>query len=163
MILALLPEAMGNLNSCCAWRGPRRDRNSEGKSSWSKNGRAGGDGDEYGHGGGHRHDPGGGGDSMDREESGVNLQHISEREPDDFNKDPSVHPSAQTLFIEKSKRAIQNGMIRKKSMNQVSQSFKEVILLSMSNAKKKVGCDFKTLKIPNWLMFGLSWDVKKNN
>lgn len=52
------------------------------------------------------HDPGH--ESMKREESGPNLQHISEREPDDLDRDPSVHPSATTLFIEKSKRAIQS-------------------------------------------------------
>lgn len=95
---------MGNTNSCCAWRGSSRNSSSEGKTSWTKNGRAGGgDGEDC-----SRHDPAGGGESLDREESGANLQHISEREPDDFNKDPSVHPSAQTLFIEKSKRAIQS-------------------------------------------------------
>lgn len=92
---------MGNKNSCCAWRGSRRSL-SDGKSHhWSKHDK-GMDMDEY-----PGHDPGGG-DTMTREESGPNLQHISEREPDDIGKDPSVHPSATTLFIEKSKRAIQS-------------------------------------------------------
>ena len=93
---------MGNKNSCCAWRGARRSRSGDGKTSWSKHGRDGEDGS-------CQNDIGVGGESMgDREESGVNLQHISEREPDDLSRDPSVHPSATTLFIEKSKRAIQS-------------------------------------------------------
>lgn len=50
----------------------------------------------------------GGHESLTRDDSGPNLQHISEREPDDLDRDPSVHPSATTLFIEKSKRAIQS-------------------------------------------------------
>jgi hypothetical protein len=76
----------------------------DGKSNhWSNNGNH--EMDDYpGH-----HDPGGGGgESLTREESGPNLQHISEREPDDLDRDPSNHPSATTLFIEKSKRAIQS-------------------------------------------------------
>lgn len=91
---------MGNKSSCCAWRGSRRSL-SDGK-SWSKHGRE-FDGDEY-----PGNDPGGGHDALVREESGPNLQHISEREPDDVERDPSVHPSATTLFIERSKKAIQS-------------------------------------------------------
>lgn len=98
---------MGNKNSCCAWRGSRRSDDGKG---WSKHGR-GFDGDEY-----PGHDPGGGGpETLTREESGPNLQHISEREPDDLERDPSVHPSATTLFIERSKKAIQSKLARDKS------------------------------------------------
>ncbi len=89
---------MGNKHSCCAWRSGRRSRGGERKSSWR-------DGEDCS----GQHENGGAGESMgDREESGANLQHISEREPDDLDRDPSVHPSATTLFIEKSKRAIQS-------------------------------------------------------
>lgn len=49
-----------------------------------------------------------------RDESLGNLQHISEREPDDWEEDPSLHPTTETMFMEKSKQAIQNGMVRKK-------------------------------------------------
>lgn len=49
-----------------------------------------------------------------------NLQHISEREGDDGDADPSVDPSAATLFLERSK--VENGnMTRKKSSYQISQ------------------------------------------
>lgn len=37
------------------------------------------------------------------EESIGNLQHISEREQDDWNTDPSVHPKVATIFLERSK------------------------------------------------------------
>ena len=37
-----------------------------------------------------------------------NLQHISEREPDDWEEDPSLHPTTETMFMEKSKQAIQS-------------------------------------------------------
>ena len=42
------------------------------------------------------------------EESVGNLQHISEREPDDWEEDPSLHPTTETLFMEKSKQSIQS-------------------------------------------------------
>ena len=42
------------------------------------------------------------------EESLGNLQHISEREPDDWEEDPSLHPTTETLFMEKSKQSIQS-------------------------------------------------------
>lgn len=50
-----------------------------------------------------------------------NLQHISEREGDDgANEDPSIHPSAATLFLERSKQSFENGMTRKKSSHQIA-------------------------------------------
>ena len=60
--------------------------------------------------------PGGGGGggklvagSLPHEESSSNnLQHISEREPDDWQEDPSLHPTTETLFMEKSKQSIQS-------------------------------------------------------
>ena len=42
------------------------------------------------------------------EESCGNLQHISEREPDDWEQDPSLHPTRETLFMEKTKKSIQS-------------------------------------------------------
>ena len=41
-----------------------------------------------------------------KEESVGNLQHISEREPDDWEEDPSLHPTTETIFMEKSKQSI---------------------------------------------------------
>ena len=43
-----------------------------------------------------------------REESAANLQHISEREPDDLNDDPSLHPTVGPLFVERSKSNIES-------------------------------------------------------
>jgi hypothetical protein len=45
-------------------------------------------------------------DSSKRIESSGNLQHISEREPDDWEEDPSLHPTTETMFMEKSKQSI---------------------------------------------------------
>lgn len=41
-----------------------------------------------------------------RVESTANLQHISEREPEDWQSDPSLHPKAETIFMERSRAAI---------------------------------------------------------
>ena len=41
-----------------------------------------------------------------RAESTANLQHISEREPEDWNSDPSLHPKTETIFMERSRAAI---------------------------------------------------------
>ena len=37
-----------------------------------------------------------------------NLQHISEREPDDWETDPSLHPTTGTIFMEKSRQCIES-------------------------------------------------------
>lgn len=47
-----------------------------------------------------------------------NLQHISERETDDGDADPSCDPSAATMFLERSK--VENGITRKKSQHQIA-------------------------------------------
>ena len=51
-----------------------------------------------------------------------NLQHISEREGDDGDADPSVDPTTATLFLERSKQNVENGnMTRKKWSYQIAQ------------------------------------------
>lgn len=51
-----------------------------------------------------------------------NIQHISEREGDDgMDLDPSVDPSAGTIFLERSKQCLENGISRKKSSHQIAQ------------------------------------------
>jgi len=68
---------MGNLTSCCTYTTPlsrRKDAN------------------------GAVHEF-----AQEGEESVGNLQHISEREQDDWNTDPSVHPKVATIFLERSK------------------------------------------------------------
>lgn len=42
------------------------------------------------------------------EDPQCNLQHISEREPDDLDQDPSLHPTAGPLFLTKSKQVIES-------------------------------------------------------
>lgn len=55
-----------------------------------------------------------------REESTNNLQHISEREPEDWQADPSLHPKAETIFMERSRAAIHEGLERRRSQIHVS-------------------------------------------
>lgn len=42
------------------------------------------------------------------DEPAANLQHISEREPDDLDQDPSLHPTAGPLFLSKSRQIIES-------------------------------------------------------
>lgn len=42
------------------------------------------------------------------EDAQCNLQHISEREPDDLDQDPSLHPTAGPLFLTKSRQVIES-------------------------------------------------------
>jgi hypothetical protein len=77
---------MGNKNSCCFYSSPqlgRKDLSGEGDRGLQE------------------HLPEG-------EISINNLQHISEREPEDWDSDPSLHPCAGTIFMERSKQAIES-------------------------------------------------------
>ena len=67
---------MGNKSSCCAYSTPP----SRLKNVTSQNS-----------------------DRRSNDEGAGNLQHISEREPEDWDTDPSLHPKARTLFLERSK------------------------------------------------------------
>ena len=78
---------MGNKSSCCAYSSPQVGRKDLG-------------GDSSGR-GLEDHLPEG-------EISVNNLQHISEREPEVWNSDPSLHPCAGTIFMERSKQAIES-------------------------------------------------------
>lgn len=69
---------MGNLTSCCTYTTPLARRK------------------DAGNGAVHEF-------PQEGEESVGNLQHISEREQDDWNTDPSVHPKVATIFLERSK------------------------------------------------------------
>lgn len=78
---------MGNKNSCCVYSSPqvgRKELGSEGITRALE-----------------EHLPEGG-------ISVNNLQHISEREPEDWDSDPSLHPCAGTIFMERSKQAIES-------------------------------------------------------
>lgn len=79
---------MGNKNSCCVYSSPQVGRKEIGPETATRNL--------------EEHLPEGG-------ISVNNLQHISEREPEDWDSDPSLHPCAGTIFMERSKQAIESG------------------------------------------------------
>lgn len=79
---------MGNKNSCCVYSSPQVERKVIGSEIHTTRNL-----DE--------HLPEGG-------ISVNNLQHISEREPEDWDSDPSLHPCAGTIFMERSKQAIES-------------------------------------------------------
>ncbi|XP_066595907.1 cyclin-Y isoform X3 [Prorops nasuta] len=74
-----------------------------------------------------------------------NLQHISEREPDDWDSDPSLDPCAGTIFMERSKQAIENGMVRKKSQHQIA----DTRPLKKSSSCSTIYLDDSTVSQPN--------------
>lgn len=78
---------MGNKNSCCVYSSPQSGRKEPGSEGTTRNL--------------EEHLPEGG-------ISVNNLQHISEREPEDWDSDPSLHPCAGTIFMERSKQAIES-------------------------------------------------------
>ena len=123
---------MGNANSCCLYAshrggGSRRDDQNDGKRARKRgtgnclNGGHGGGsgggpeahlypGDENGGGGGESIHaslsvPASDGGPKSKEDSSCNLQHISEREPDDWEEDPSLHPTTETMFMAKSSQS----------------------------------------------------------
>ena len=75
---------MGAKHSCCAYSSPRLDRGKKGK---GKRGRETTESDPYEQ---RQNNTELGGKVS---ESCGNLQHISEREPDDWEEDPSLHPT----------------------------------------------------------------------
>jgi hypothetical protein len=86
-----------------------------------------------------------------REESLGNLQHISEREPDDWEEDPSLHPTTETMFMEKSKQSIRNGMVRKRSQMQLanSNSLGDFMTLKKASSCSTIYIDDSTVSQPN--------------
>ncbi|XP_014667991.1 PREDICTED: cyclin-Y-like protein 1 [Priapulus caudatus] len=60
--------------------------------------------------------------TIQRVESASNLQHISEREPEDNEEDPSTHPTAGPLFVSRSKPDLLNAKcnVRRRSHNHVA-------------------------------------------
>lgn len=88
------------------------------------------------------------------EQSTNNLQHISEREAGDGDADPSCHPSAATMFLERSKQPGENGMTRKKSQHQIAPSSGSGGGNSGGGLKKSSSCstiylDDSTVSQPN--------------
>lgn len=86
---------MGNKNSCCSYSSPPPTRKTKEPAVFEVH-------------------------LTEGEQSTNNLQHISEREAGDGDADPSCHPSAATMFLERSKQSFENGMTRKKSQHQIA-------------------------------------------
>ncbi|KAH8248861.1 hypothetical protein KR032_003877 [Drosophila birchii] len=131
---------MGNKNSCCAYSSPQSDRKSkdmppvfEERHQLSHPPHTSQHHQTDGHHGSmaavhlHHHHHGHhqqsnqqGTGSGDNFENQANLQHISEREALEGEEDPSVDPTAATMFLERSK--VENGgMTRKRSQQQIAQ------------------------------------------
>ncbi|EDW39586.1 GL15279 [Drosophila persimilis] len=124
---------MGNKNSCCAYSSPQSDRKSKDMppvfeerhqlnhpphtSQHQLDGHHHHGSTAAVHHHHHHHQQG----SSDNFENQQNLQHISEREAlEGGDEDPSVDPSAATMFLERSK--VENGgMTRKRSQQQIAQ------------------------------------------
>ena len=91
---------------------------------------------------------------MDKVENFVSyltLLYLSEREPDDWEDDPSLHPTHTTMFMEKSKQAIINGMSRKKSQMHLagSQSIGDFTTLKKASSCSTIYIDDSTVSQPN--------------
>ncbi|XP_045625984.1 cyclin-Y-like protein 1 [Procambarus clarkii] len=118
---------MGNKHSCCVYPGGR----GSGRSASSQKGAGGGSGDA------NHEDV--------SEEHMYNLQHISEREPDDLDQDPSLHPSAGPLFLSKSRQLIENGLIRRRSRSHLDDGR----TLKKSSSCSTIYLDDSTVSQPN--------------
>lgn len=79
------------------------------------------------------------------EVSGNNLQHISEREGDDGDADPSQDPMAKTIFMERSKASMENGLTRRKSQHQIA----DTRPLKKSSSCSTIYLDDSTVSQPN--------------
>ncbi|KAK7576253.1 hypothetical protein V9T40_012539 [Parthenolecanium corni] len=107
---------MGNKNSCCSYSSPPVRRKDVGSNNV-----------EY----------------ANNDDSVGNLQHISEREPEDWDTDPSLHPKARTIFLERSK--LENGLSRKKSLNNIG----DTRTLKKSSSCSTIYLDDSTVSQPN--------------
>ena len=75
--------SMGNKISCCKANSPRITRKTNNSSTFF-------------------------GSDIRNDTSSTNLQHISEREPDDIDSDPSSHPTCGPLFMQRSRSDIRS-------------------------------------------------------
>uniref|UniRef100_T1J5J6 Cyclin-like domain-containing protein n=1 Tax=Strigamia maritima TaxID=126957 RepID=T1J5J6_STRMM len=110
---------MGNKQTCCVYSSPRRERKAPEAAYVAKS-------------------------AALREESVTNLQHISERELEDLATDPSSHPTAGPLFIEKSRVDFKNGII-KRSQNNLD----ELPTMKKSSSCSTIYIDDSTVSQPN--------------
>ncbi|XP_054708758.1 cyclin-Y-like protein 1 [Uloborus diversus] len=79
------------------------------------------------------------------DESIFNLQHISEREPEDFDGDPSTHPTAGPLFMQRSKSDMRYFGERRRSHSNLL----ETRPLKKSSSCSTIYLDDSTVSQPN--------------
>lgn len=108
---------MGNKNSCCSYSSPPPTRKAKEPAVFELH-------------------------MSEGEQSTNNLQHISEREAGDGDADPSCHPSAATMFLERSRQPVESGMTCKKSQNQIAG-------LKKSSSCSTIYLDDSTVSQPN--------------
>lgn len=108
---------MGNVNSCCSYSSPSVN---------------------------HRHTAPFEEHFPEGDSSTNNIQHISEREEME-GYDPSQHPMAGTIFMERSKASIENGITRKRSQYQIADQRS----LKKSSSCSTIYLDDSTVSQPN--------------
>ncbi|XP_015909465.1 cyclin-Y-like protein 1 [Parasteatoda tepidariorum] len=79
------------------------------------------------------------------DESISNLQHISEREPEDFDADPSTHPTAGPLFMQRSKSDMRYFREKRRSHSNLL----ETRPLKKSSSCSTIYLDDSTVSQPN--------------
>ncbi|XP_018010881.1 cyclin-Y [Hyalella azteca] len=133
---------MGNKQSCCVYpggRGSGRSSNShKTNGSGIVDGRNGGGGDT-------RVNAGDTSSSVGEDGTTTNIQHISEREHDDLDQDPSLHPTAGPLFLSKARRAQHNNIVRRRSRNELD----NCRTLKKSSSCSTIYLDDSTVSQPN--------------
>ncbi|GFR03784.1 cyclin-Y-like protein 1-B [Trichonephila clavata] len=78
-------------------------------------------------------------------ESISNLQHISEREPEDFDADPSTHPTAGPIFMQRSKSDVRYFREKRRSQSNLL----ETRPLKKSSSCSTIFLDDSTVSQPN--------------
>lgn len=111
---------MGNRLSCCVASSPRLDRKSTENNCFSHV-------------------------EVHPEESVSNLQHISEREPEDLESDPSTHPTAGPLFMLRSQSDSKNCKEKRRSQCNLLESRP----LKKSSSCSTIYLDDSTVSQPN--------------
>lgn len=90
--------------------------------------------------------------SLYKQTNNTNLQHISEREPDDTLTDPSLNPTKETLFMQRSIRDVEASLRKRRSIydRNVSRSRQRVAcLLNRSSSTATVRLDDSTITRPD--------------
>jgi len=81
----------------------------------------------------------------------VEIFNTFQKENHDWEQDPSLHPTRETLFMEKTKKSIQNGLVRKRSQMQLasSRSSGELRVIKKSSSCSTIYIDDSTVSQPN--------------